>query len=362
MAQVLSCWSKTLSKIILLKYARHIPNRTIWHKDQEYLYYGGTGYLGIHANQDFGDLVKQGLDLYGTNYGASRLGVDIPVFNQAEEKLAAWIGAQSSVLVSSGTLAGRLMLEVLGDDYFYHFATNAHVAIHPGYHHHSPNNFSCSIEDSLDHIHLSEHNRHVITFNSVDALTGTRPDLSWITSLPKDKEIVLIMDDSHAIGLIGHNCGGLYHEVLALHPNTIVIASLGKAMGLPGGLIAGPVQYISSIRTHPLFGGSSPMVPAYVHAYLHADQIYAQAQHALLNNTTYFISMTKDLAMFTFTQGLPVYCTDRHTLTDYLELKKIKISHFAYPSPKDRLYTRIIISALHTLQDLDKLVAEIKKF
>ncbi|MBP9746419.1 MAG: hypothetical protein KBD41_13595 [Saprospiraceae bacterium] len=76
-----------------MKYARHIPNRTIWHKDQEYLYYGGTGYLGIHANQDFGDLVKQGLDLYGTNYGASRLGIDIPVFNQAEEKLAAWIGA-----------------------------------------------------------------------------------------------------------------------------------------------------------------------------------------------------------------------------------------------------------------------------
>ena len=114
-------------------YASQIPHRTIVIQDQEYLFFGGTGYLGMHARSKFGDLVKKGLDLYGSNYGASRLGFELPVILAAEEKLTSWIGAPSGVLVSSGTLAGRLILEVLGDEYMYHYTPNSHVAINPSH-------------------------------------------------------------------------------------------------------------------------------------------------------------------------------------------------------------------------------------
>ncbi|MEO5582396.1 MAG: aminotransferase class I/II-fold pyridoxal phosphate-dependent enzyme [Saprospiraceae bacterium] len=343
-------------------YADLIPSKHIKINDENYLYFGGTSYLGIHANPKFGKLVMEGFNRYGTNYGASRLGVSIPVFDQMETKLADWIEASSCVLVSSGTLAGRLMLEVLGDEYRYHYATNAHVAIKPGYSKHQPHLFSCSIEDSLDLIHLSEGDKHVITFNSIDALTATIPDFGWISRLPKDKEIVLIIDDSHGIGVLGTLGKGMYEEIKKLHPNTIMIASLGKAMGLPAGVIAGPVQYTSLVRRHPLFGGSSPMVPAYADAYLEAEELYSTAYQKLISNIERLIANLKGIEIFTHVDGFPVFCTDRHELASYLELNKIKISHFAYPSPTDRLYTRIVLSALHSTDDLDRLTDLIKKF
>ncbi|MEP7323160.1 MAG: aminotransferase class I/II-fold pyridoxal phosphate-dependent enzyme [Saprospiraceae bacterium] len=343
-------------------YADLIPSKYIKINGESYLYFGGTSYLGIHANPKFGKLVMEGFNKYGTNYGASRLGVPIPVFDQMETKLADWVEASSSVLVSSGTLAGRLMLEALGDDYMYHYATNAHVAIKPGYSKHQPHSFSCSIEESLDMIHLSEGDKHVITFNSIDALTATIPDFAWISRLPKDKEIVLIVDDSHGIGVLGTKGNGMYAEIKKLHPNTIMIASLGKAMGLPAGVIAGPVQYTSLVRRHPLFGGSSPMVPAYAYAYLQAEEIYSDAYKKLISNIDHTTANLKELEIFTYVHGFPIFCTDRHALAPYLELNKIKISHFAYPSPTDRLYTRIVVSALHSTDDLDRLIDLIKKF
>ena len=345
-----------------MKYADQIPSRLIKINNEDYLYFGGTAYLGIHANPDFGKLVVEGINLYGTNYGASRLGVGIPVFDQMESKLATWLTAPSSVIVSSGTLAGRLIIEALGDDYAFHSLPNAHVAINPNFKNNRHDLISNSIEDTLDAIHLSDIDKHVITFNTIDALTSTITPMDWLVRLPKDKEIILIQDDSHGIGVLGEEGSGAYAEIKKLHSKTIMIASLGKAMGLPAGIIAGPIEYTSLVKRHALFGGSSPMVPAYAHAYLYADEIYHQAYAQLKLNTEYFKERISHLGLFTCTDHFPIFCTDRHELAPYLEMNKIKISHFAYPSPKDRLYTRIVIHALHTKEDMDRLIQSLENF
>lgn len=343
-------------------YADKIPSRTIKVNDADYLYFGGTGYLGIHANLAFGQLVTEGVNIYGTNYGASRLGASIPVFDQMESKLSSWLGAPSSVLLSSGTLAGRIMLEALGSEYIYHFAPNAHVAINPLYKKHEPHLFSCFIEDALDAIHLSDHDKHVITLNSIDSLTATIPSFDWITRLPENKEVILLVDDSHGIGILGEQGRGLFADINKMYDRTILIASLGKAMGLPAGLVAGPMEYTALIKKHALFGGSSPMIPAYANAYLHADDIYLQSMSKLQSNIRFFKAGIGDSKLFTYTGDFPVFCTERHELFSYLDQHHIRISHFAYPSPKDRLYTRIVLSALHTESDLNELIGLIHKF
>lgn len=338
-------------------YSYQIPSRTIHINNEDYLFFSGTGYLGIHANPHFGALVKQGIDLYGTNYGASRLGnVSIPVFDEAEKKFADWLGVEDALLVSSGTLAGRLMLEALGKEYRYHFGTNAHIAIRPSDSGYASNGFSCSIEDSIDSIQFSPNDQHVITFNSVDALTAKVAPIDWIGKLPNDKKVVLIIDDSHAIGILGYEGRGLYQQMMHKHKDTIMIASLGKAMGLPAGIIAGPAAYVSLARRHALFGGSSPMVPAYAFAYLKATDIYRDTLLKLKTNIRYFLSHLNSGIDFTYSDQFPVFCSDQSDIASYLDHHKIKISQFAYPSPKDKIYTRVIINALHTENDLSKLV------
>jgi 7-keto-8-aminopelargonate synthetase-like enzyme len=350
--------------ILSMMYAEKIPSRVTMVDNEEFLFFSGTSYLGMHARPEFGDLVKQGIELYGTNYGASRLGnITIPVFEQAEHKLANWLDAPATLLVSSGTLAGRLILDSLGSDYIYHFSANAHVAINPIYNASKYTNaFSCFIEDTLDSINFSMGENHVITFNTIDALTATMSPLNWISKLPLNKKIVLVIDDSHGIGVMGSRGKGLYENIKSLHAETIVISSLGKAMGLPAGLIAGPYEYIMNAKRHSLFGGSSPLVPAYAFAYLNADAIYDAAYDQLQNNIKYFLDNLDRSDLFSYTNHFPVFCTQHQEIAAYLEMNKIRISQFAYPSPKDKLYTRIILSALHTKADIHRLINLLNKF
>lgn len=348
--------------ILSMMYAEKIPTRAITVNDDEYLFFSGTSYLGLHGLPEFGNLVKQGFELYGTNYGASRLGnVSIPVFEEAENKFANWLDAPSVLLVSSGTLAGRLILESLGPEYSYHFGSNAHVAINPTYGSPHTEVFNFSIED-VHAINFSNAENHVIAFNTIDALTATIPSLNWISKLPKDKKIILLIDDSHGIGVLGREGRGLYENIKNLHPTTIMISSLGKAMGLPAGLIAGPNEYIHNARRHSLFGGSSPVIPAYLHAYLQADNIYQAARNQLQRNIHYFVNELCTARIFTFTKNFPVFCSEHTQLASYLELNKIRISQFAYPSPEDKMYTRIILNSLHTESDLEKLINLINKY
>lgn len=346
-----------------MMYAEKIPSRVTWVNDKEFLFFSGTSYLGIHARPAFGELVKQGFELYGTNYGASRLGnISIPVFEEAENKFASWLDAPSALLVSSGTLAGRLILESMGSDYIYHFGTNAHVAINPAYGTHNPSAFDCSLEETLDSIVFSDADKHVITFNTIDALTSIMPSLNWISRLPGNKKIVIVIDDSHGIGVLGREGRGLYEQIKNLHPDTIMISSLAKAMGLPAGLIVGPDEYIIDAKRHSLFGGSSPAIPAYLHAFLNTGNLYQAANIQLQKNIQYFVNELKNQEMFTFTEKFPVFCTDQKELSSYLEMNKIRISQFAYPSPKDKIYTRIIVNALHTENDLGILLDLINKY
>lgn len=346
-----------------MRYASNIPSRTTIAGGEECLFFSGTAYLGMHARPEFGQRVYEGIKQWGTNYGASRLGkVSIPVFDRAESKLATWLGTPSALMVSSGTLAGRLVLEVLADEYEAHFSPIAHVAINPRYKKHEPHLFDSWIDQTLQKIRFSRKDKHLITFNSIDSLTAIHLPLDWIDAIPADKEVLLIADDSHGIGVMGAEGRGNFPALSRRHPHALLIASMGKAMGLPAGLIAGSTEIVQKAKSHPLFGGSSPMVPAYAHAFLHSDEIYSEARQRLFINMKGFQETIKDSGLFTFSQNFPVYCTRAHDLVAFLEERKIRISHFAYPSPADTLYTRVVVNALHTQEDMERLIEGIMAF
>lgn len=343
-------------------YADQIPTRILIDQGKQLLFFSGTAYLGIHARQEFRDLVFDGIQRFGTNYGASRLGnLSIPVFDLAEEKLAHWLGASASLFLSSGTLAGRLMLEVL-DEYQKHYSPNSHIAINPEYKIHQPHLFDTWIEETISRIIESEQEKHLITFNSIDALTAIKPGLNWTDRLPKNKDVLLLVDDSHGIGVLGKQGKGIYPDLVARYLKSIVIASLGKAMGLPGGAIIGPEPYIHRAKVHPLFGGSSPFLPPYAFAYVHAERIYVKAYEELQQNIHHFQQLVGQTGLFNSIEGFPVFCTSQHALAGFMENHLVRISHFAYPSPRDKVYTRVIINGLHTLEDIEQLGRLVNEF
>ncbi|MGV3588072.1 MAG: aminotransferase class I/II-fold pyridoxal phosphate-dependent enzyme [Adhaeribacter sp.] len=202
-----------------------------------------------------------------------------------------------------------------------------------------------------------------ILFNSLDPLLAKKHDLVWLNKLKTTKNITLIIDDSHGLGVTGQNGAGVYSE-LVLPPaiKLIVVSSLGKALGIPGDVILADAATIQSLKQHPFFGGASPVVPAYLYAFLQASNIYQNARAQLFRNINYFLTNLEKPFLFQSFPDYPVFYTAQKQFYQYLLAHNILISSFAYPTPQDEPVTRIILNSLHTKADINKLTSLVNKY
>ncbi len=333
-----------------------LPNRTVDVGGQPFLYFSGTAYLGLSQNETFRALIEEGQKQYGTVYGSSRNGnIELGIYDEAEHKLAEWVGAGSALTMSSGMLAGQAVVrQLMLEGYNFVYSPDAHPAIW-----HLPQieipklgfeEWAKSISKALPKLPVA------IVSNSVDALRGKKYSFEWVNDLPLEVPIVLVIDDSHGLGITGQLGAGIYNQI-PKRPNIrlIVTASLAKGMSLAGGVIFSDQQTLQSIRNSAYFGSCSPMAASHLYAYLNADELYEEARQKLAQNTAFFQRKVADLELFSFTENYPVCYTNHDNLYDFLLTKNMVVYSFAYPKPTDKANTRIIVSAWHSYEDIDRL-------
>ena len=91
------------------------PGRKIEFQKQSYLYFGGTAYLGLPMHKAFQKILLKNIQQWGTTYGSSRnANIQLSAYDVAETFLAKHICAEAALTVSSGMLAGKLVLETIG--------------------------------------------------------------------------------------------------------------------------------------------------------------------------------------------------------------------------------------------------------
>jgi 8-amino-7-oxononanoate synthase len=87
------------------------PDRIIKIDQEQYLYFGGTAYLGLPTNKAFQELVVKNILKWGTTYGSSRsANIKLTAFENGEHFLAKFIKAEAAVTVSSGMLAYQISI------------------------------------------------------------------------------------------------------------------------------------------------------------------------------------------------------------------------------------------------------------
>ena len=331
----------------------HLPNRTVLIDGLEHLFFSGTSYLGLPQNPDFQALIREGLQQYGSVYGSSRNGnLQLAVYEQAEEKLAAWAGSEAALTLSSGMLAGQAVVRQLWlEGYEFMYSPDAHPAVW-----HTPQveipavsfeEWALEIGDSIP-----KNKKIALITNSTDALRGKPHDFEWVKHLP-NLPIALVVDDSHGLGVRGSSVFRQFPHDPQLR--TIVTASLAKGMGLAGGVIFSDKATLQTIRNSAYFAGCSPVAPHQLWAYLFADALYAQAQTQLEANIALFISEIKALNLFSYDQNYPVFYTEHDDLYSFLLQNQVLIYSFSYPKPTDKANTRVVLSAWHTAADIQKL-------
>ncbi len=345
----------------------HLPGRTIWHDRRELLFFSGTAYLGMAHNPAFQALVLDELGRYGTTFGSSRNGnLQLRIYDQAEAHLAGWVGADAALTVSSGMVAGQVVVQWLrseqalaGRPATFLYAPGTHPAL---WHEPAVVLPNLSFRDWADWLVQQPAQPMVILANALDALPADVYDFSWLAHVPTEYPITLVVDDSHGLGVTGPGGRGIWPQLTCRPGNVrlIVTASLAKGMGLRGGVIFSDAPTIAAIGQTAYFAGSSPMSPVELAAFIRADALYDEARTRLAQNILQAEATLLPTALFRHTMGFSAFYSEQDSLYPTLLDAGIFIYSFAYPTPTDRHNTRIIISALHEPDDIFRLGEIIK--
>lgn len=334
------------------------PDRVIEIDQEQYLYFGGTAYLGLPTNKEFQELVIQNILNWGTTYGSSRTAnIQLSAYDAGESFLASHIGSEKTVTVSSGMLAGKLVIDLMKKhtDCFFHL-NDTHNAIQ------TENSFPIFLDGNLNNRLLDSKSEKITILTDGIPSFETKPaDLSFLEKISKSKEITLVIDESHSLGITGKNGSGIYSSIEFPVKRKIMVSSLGKAFGLTGGIIASDSEFINLIKELETFTSAAGMNPAFVQTLSDAREIYKIQHQKLLDNLNYIDSILIKNSTILFDKNYPLIYLLSNELVEKLKHENIIIASFRYKKEAEPL-NRIVITANHLKQDLDKLVNVLNDF
>jgi 7-keto-8-aminopelargonate synthetase-like enzyme len=334
------------------------PDRLISIKGEEFLYFGGTSYLGMATQSEFQMILSNNINKWGTSYGSSRnSNVKLSIYEKFENQFSVDVGAQDSAAVSSGMLAGKFVMEYLSktNTAFYHYPKTHPAVI-------GPNSSPLFIDGTINEKILSENSEEiVICVDTILSLEVTPTDFDFLNLISSNKNITLVVDESHSLGIVGENGGGIFQNIpMENLKRKIMVSSLGKALGLSVGIICGDRLFIDSIKNETNFISASATNPACLATYLQAKSRYKKQRSKLKINLEFISSYLKANKKYKFDKKYPVIYSNDETIFSSLLRDNIIITRFKYPTYKNYM-NRIVITANHKKADLEKLINLLNK-
>src|SRR5690606_23700848 len=215
--------------------------------------------------------------------------------------------------------------------------------------------------------------RRLIWTDGVFSMEGSIAKLPQLLQIAKDHDAILIMDDSHATGVLGKTGRGTAEHFGVLGEVDVITSTLGKALGgAAGGFVAGPAALCDTLtqRSRPqLFSNAlPPTVAASVLASVEFIEKHPERVQALRDNTAFFRGAIIE-AGFTPLEGdtpiVPIIIgetADAIKMSELLLDEGIFVTGFGFPVvPQGTARLRCQISASHSKADLEYAVAAIRR-
>lgn len=208
--------------------------------------FSSNDYLGLAADPLLREAAKACIDRWGFGAGASRLVCGtLGPHAQLERDLAAFKGTEAAIAFSSGYATALGALGALaGPEDVIILDKLAHASLIDGarlsratvrvY----PHNHMGKLESHLRWAreHMPEARIMVVT-EAVFSMDGDRSPVEEITAIKDRYGALLLLDEAHAVGVIGEHGRGLAHKRGVASQVDLLMGTLGKAMGSAGGYV-----------------------------------------------------------------------------------------------------------------------------
>ena len=342
------------------------------------LMFGSNSYMGLTNHPKIKEAAIKAVNKYGTGCAGSRfLNGTLDIHIELETKLAEFVNKEAALVFSTGfqvnlgvipTITGRndfIILDEL-DHASIIEATRLSFAKVLKYRH----NDMHSLERLLKK--CDPHRIKLIVVDGIFSMDGDIADLPEIVNLAEKYDATVMVDDAHAIGVIGENGSGTASHFGLTNKVDLIMGTFSKSLAALGGFIASDFDTINYIKHHSrtlIFSASmTPASAATVLAALEIIKSEPERIQRLWEITHYAIANFKSLGFdigSTQTPIIPLFIRDNLKtliLTKRLLDEGIFVNPVVSPAvSKDSTLIRFSLMATHTKEQVDVALEKFKK-
>lgn len=259
---------------------------TVNYRGTEVVMLGSNNYLGLTTDARVKQAAVDAVERYGTGVTGSRLlNGTLTIHAELEELLADWVGMERALVFSTGYTANLGFISAMVQEADAVFCDSAaHASLVDGarlaegtlraFRHNRPN----SLRRGLRSWRSQPGNGGVlVAVDGIYSMEGDWAPLPEIRSLCDEYQARLLVDEAHALGVVGPEGAGTA-AAMGVSPD-VVMGTFSKSLASCGGFIAGPadlVDYLKLFCRPLLFTASN--VPASLGAALEAARIARKEQ------------------------------------------------------------------------------------
>lgn len=363
----------------LYRELRHIetaqsPRVTMEGKD--FILLGSNNYLGLCEDDRLKKAAIDAINKYGVGSGGSRLttgGYDL--HSELEKKIASFKGAEASLVFNTGYMANVGIITALCDKSWVIFCDRLnHASIIDGcrlsgaklirYKH-------CDMNNLLEKVTKYKGRNNLIVTDGVFSMDGDIAPLSDIVKIAKEHNIMTMVDDAHATGVLGKNGSGTPSYFGIDNEIDIMMGTLSKAVASEGGYVAGSKNLIDYLKNRARsFIYSTALSPATIAVSIKALEIIEMDEERrikLLKLSKWFQHELKIAGFHVIETKTPIISIMVGTADKAVDFNKSLLEEGIYipairpPSvPEGTSRLRVSLMATHTRKDLEEALMKIK--
>jgi glycine C-acetyltransferase len=344
----------------------------------EVLILSSNNYLGLSAEPAVIEAGIDGLEQYGAGTGSVRFicGTFV-VHRELEEALARFVGTEASMSYVSAWNAneGLTATVVEEGDFVVSDALNHASIIDSIRLAKSITKCATAVYKHADLNDLREKlsgakgaKRRIVWSDGVFSMEGSIAPLPDLLQICKEHDAVLVIDDSHATGVLGKTGRGTAEHFGVLGEVDVITSTLGKALGgAAGGFVAGSAalcDYLTQRSRPQLFSNAlPPTVASSALASVEFIEQHPERVQQLRDNARHFRERIIEAGFKPLageTPIIPIIVGETSAairMSDMLLDEGVFVTGFGYPVvPQGQARIRCQISAAHTRDDLDQAV------
>jgi 8-amino-7-oxononanoate synthase len=348
--------------------------------------FASCNYLGLDLDREVIGSIPAFLERWGTHPSWSRLLGSPALYPEIEERLAALLGAEDTLVFPTITLIHMSVIPVLAGSGTIYVESRAHKTIYEGCQLAGARGATVKrfqFEDADDLERLLKENGptpRLICVDGVNSMTGNAIDLAQFARLAREYDALLYVDDAHGFGVIGERSDdelspyGIRGNSIVKHAgesydHVLLVSGLSKAYSSLAAFLTCPPELKRLLKTAAppyLYSGPSPIASlATVLTGLDVNDSRGEAIRASLwRKTAAVLDCLDRLDVHTPNRsGFPIIevplarDTDVDAVGRFLFDNGIYVTLAAYPLvPRNEVGFRVQMTAANTDAEVEQLV------